>query len=382
MTRRAFETIDSHFGLHPSTLPAISVKGGIYSKHLERDAQSGQPPKLRLVVKAAQKVEIANYLLSLTHEFSSGCTSAFLCGDGVVKQRPIDVQYGEQLQQLTSAIVAHPGLWADPLSLPCGLMHNYALRLQTRDRFIRDEVARLEFTLGVTNAGRVWQDTERNDWPNDIDPKNTTILLHSVAKEIVYLRADCKWLQDYADFLYSANQQLRSELSPGRWQKSSDTIAEAIETAFSWIKGIDTGFSILHQRANLQVNVMYNIISQQENLLSQKESRINTSIAKSAKHDSISVTTFTFITASFLPGSFMATVFSMTMFDWRAKSETASPQTVSSNFWIYWAVTIPLTLCTLVGWACWYLNASKKLNTDIEMAHTTHVQRAVKQPTT
>jgi hypothetical protein len=39
----------------------------------------------------------------------------------------------------------------------------------------------------------------------------------------------------------------------------------------------------------------------------------------------------------------------MTMFDWGATDEV-----VSSYFWVYWAVTIPLTILVVVGWRLWW----------------------------
>jgi len=50
-------------------------------------------------------------------------------------------------------------------------------------------------------------------------------------------------------------------------------------------------------------------------------------------------------------------MFSMSMFDFSSPptSPQASPSTsiVSSNFWMYWAVTIPLTLFILTVWKFW-----------------------------
>ena len=55
----------------------------------------------------------------------------------------------------------------------------------------------------------------------------------------------------------------------------------------------------------------------------------------------------TAITLIFLPGTFVATFFSSTFWDF-APSNTGSK--VSSWVWIYWVVTIVLTLMVLVVW--------------------------------
>lgn len=75
------------------------------------------------------------------------------------------------------------------------------------------------------------------------------------------------------------------------------------------------------------------------------------------------------LTTLFLPGTFVATFFSMGMFDWDLASSndlasfnssvtsygSTSPK-VSRYLWVYWAVTIPLTLVVMVVlliWARW-----------------------------
>lgn len=59
--------------------------------------------------------------------------------------------------------------------------------------------------------------------------------------------------------------------------------------------------------------------------------------------------TFTFITALFLPGTYVASLFSSSMFNWQAGG-TGSEKTLSSKFWVYWAVAAPLTAAVMFGW--------------------------------
>ena len=42
-------------------------------------------------------------------------------------------------------------------------------------------------------------------------------------------------------------------------------------------------------------------------------------------------------------------LFAMPMFDWNAPVD----KTMSDRFWIYWAVTIPLTVVVVVCWIFW-----------------------------
>ena len=56
------------------------------------------------------------------------------------------------------------------------------------------------------------------------------------------------------------------------------------------------------------------------------------------------------VTVAFLPSTFVAAFFSMPLFQWTASTDG---QVVSKRFWVYWAVTVPLTLATLLAWAVW-----------------------------
>jgi len=60
------------------------------------------------------------------------------------------------------------------------------------------------------------------------------------------------------------------------------------------------------------------------------------------------------VTVIFLPATYIATLFAMNMFQWQPDDGTASGgATVSNKFWIYWAITIPLTILTVGAWLFW-----------------------------
>ena len=83
---------------------------------------------------------------------------------------------------------------------------------------------------------------------------------------------------------------------------------------------------------------------------------------------------FTFITALFLPGTYIASVFSTGMFNWMPdNSSREEGRVVSTRFWIYWVVTIPLTFGTMAGWYLWYRAA------DAEWRKTTQLEVQAKE---
>lgn len=61
----------------------------------------------------------------------------------------------------------------------------------------------------------------------------------------------------------------------------------------------------------------------------------------------------------------------MSMFDWHAStSKESGSGVVSSYFWVYWAITLPLTLIVAFSWRLWWSwekrNFDRDVRTEIE----------------
>ncbi|MCJ1317272.1 hypothetical protein MMC15_002595 [Xylographa vitiligo] len=81
-----------------------------------------------------------------------------------------------------------------------------------------------------------------------------------------------------------------------------------------------------------------------------KDSCYNSSIASS-----IALTTMTF-----LPATAVAAVFSMGVMN----ADNNGTLALSPSFWVYWAVTLPLTATTMLGWYAWVKMRPKLQNED------------------
>jgi hypothetical protein len=62
--------------------------------------------------------------------------------------------------------------------------------------------------------------------------------------------------------------------------------------------------------------------------------------------------TIGFVTMLYLPGTFISGIFGTNFFDYNAPSDDR--WATSNKFWVYWAVTVPLTAITLILWAWWH----------------------------
>jgi len=83
------------------------------------------------------------------------------------------------------------------------------------------------------------------------------------------------------------------------------------------------------------------------NALVSADSRETIKIGHSTRIDSAAMKTVAFVTTAFLPATFISAVFSMSFFDFNSDE---GKWLVSQKFWIYWVVTIPVTVISVSMW--------------------------------
>ncbi|KAL4904039.1 hypothetical protein BDW74DRAFT_155046 [Aspergillus multicolor] len=108
------------------------------------------------------------------------------------------------------------------------------------------------------------------------------------------------------------------------------------------------------ERLEGQHSTLFNLITQNDSLLSTSIAQDSREIAAASKRDSSSMKIIAFLTTFFLPATFVATFFSMPLFNWDNPSIS---HVATGHFWIFWAVAAPLTLATMVcivAWALWH----------------------------
>ncbi|KAE8381934.1 hypothetical protein BDV26DRAFT_254563 [Aspergillus bertholletiae] len=369
MYREQYGLVESAFGLHPATLSALEVNGGMFSRYSRSTAQLGD--KISIILKAPQKYEIANYMLSLTHDATSQWTTALLAGEDIIDPFPQLEDYRSDLpfrsqapgRTIRTSLVQSPEMWNNPLTLPCILVTDHLKRLQQYCTGpLTQQVMVIEEHLGVTTVGR------RNQVPRFRAPTNRklqskepdvlnlgipvdrsqthflTVSINSKLTSILFMRRSPKWNYEASHFLLNTLNETFGEMSGQR--PHYNQIWELIEHNVYLAKSIEDHVLCLQARMELQLNVLYSFVAQSDN-------RLNARLAASTGKDSTSMKILAFITTVFLPGTFIATLFSMDMFDWKSAPSDGS-SSVSSQFWIYWAAAVPLTAVTLGGWALWW----------------------------
>ncbi|KAL3447602.1 hypothetical protein BJX65DRAFT_308012 [Aspergillus insuetus] len=108
----------------------------------------------------------------------------------------------------------------------------------------------------------------------------------------------------------------------------------------------------LQERLSNEISLVYNLVSQ--------------ALGRDARSDSSTMKALGVVGLLYLPGTFVSGMFGTNFFSFQGGSSSGpgassdSPNddwTVSSHFWLYWAVTVSLTVTTLLAWDLWHSRA-------------------------
>ncbi|KAH7325898.1 hypothetical protein B0I35DRAFT_474628 [Stachybotrys elegans] len=102
------------------------------------------------------------------------------------------------------------------------------------------------------------------------------------------------------------------------------------------------------KRVEIQIEALFHLVSANDTLT-------NLALAKATHRDASSMKTLAVVTMLFLPGSFVSALFSTDCFRWDGINPDSGDVSVpvTPQFWLYWAITIPLTVVTFVFYFLW-----------------------------
>ncbi|KAI1469829.1 uncharacterized protein F4812DRAFT_304505 [Daldinia caldariorum] len=112
------------------------------------------------------------------------------------------------------------------------------------------------------------------------------------------------------------------------------------------IKTIKQSGRVMDERAKAQSNVIAALIRRQDAVTGHRLAEASKKLAEATKKDSSDMKVIAIMTMAFLPATFFAALFDQPTLAWD------QPQVITSNFWVYWALTIPTTL---IIFALWYI---------------------------
>ncbi|PYH43448.1 uncharacterized protein BP01DRAFT_98117 [Aspergillus saccharolyticus JOP 1030-1] len=121
-------------------------------------------------------------------------------------------------------------------------------------------------------------------------------------------------------------------------QLSTLQTERALRAVAKQLHALHTRGRSLRDRLHNEINLAFNIVSQR--------------FGHDTRSDSAMMTTIAVVSMIYLPGTFVSGLFGTNFFNFT--DGDAHTWFMADSFWLYWAVTIPLTLATMAVWAWWH----------------------------
>lgn len=156
-----------------------------------------------IVIKASQKYQIGNYVLSISHDFTTRMTTGLLHGTGVMLNRKDFPAWEDSPSvEIFDLIKAVPHLWTQPMLLPTILLQHHIYRAEIICTInLGDKANNLQRQLGMSRAGRLSNLRGPYEDPGGARPiKDTKVNLHNLTGEMNTLITEVIWLCQVSDW--------------------------------------------------------------------------------------------------------------------------------------------------------------------------------------
>ncbi|KAI1212470.1 uncharacterized protein F4807DRAFT_416262 [Annulohypoxylon truncatum] len=299
-----------------------------------------------------KKGKTRGWEIMLSYSYRTGITSGYVKGT-----ETSDIV--DSLEHLAAcrAEVGHPFLL--PIII---LSHDLSSRGDRRQREIRDWLRRLENAITMRN---------------EIDEKETyaDFDVDGINRDLVECHSQVLWKRPQAyqeivkEFKGAMDDFIKYVPEHGRNSPALAALHASMIGRLDFYRVKLTGMEhYIHttlERLHIQRQALYNIMAQKESKLNLEIASQQRRVAHATKRDGTAMKTLSLLGAVFLPGTFMASVFSMTFFDFNvgpsdggSDDSSGDGATVSKKLWVYFAVTIPLTVIILLFW--YYLDRKRE----------------------
>ncbi|PNP60642.1 hypothetical protein FNYG_14626 [Fusarium nygamai] len=282
-----------------------------------------------------------NLALSLSYNPNTGTTQGFLLGCSDFQLMYIR----QQLTQLAS-LASHPALIPTLISCyVCSLLENSVSDLWSK-------LLKVEWESGQTG---IQMHDALGRWPASENKDYTALTKDAlgIAQLATTRQSSADTLIQSIDSVQECLKYVNSVAPPQRKDavnSASTAIEEQLRLATENAKELLSRSQFIKERTQTQITAIYNLIAQNDSLTNRGLAVDSHAMAVASRRDSSAMKAIGLLTMVFLPATFIATLFAMPIFQWNAEPGTS---VVSDRFWVYWAVTLPLTAIVVLVWLAW-----------------------------
>ncbi|KAI0200771.1 hypothetical protein F4808DRAFT_427853 [Astrocystis sublimbata] len=293
-----------------------------------------------------KKGKTRGWEIMLSYSFNTGITTGFVKGT-----QSSDINEALKHLMTCSGEVGHPMLL--PMII---LSHDLSAKVDIRQREARDWLRRLE--NAITLRKEIDEKEEYTDF--DVDGINRDLVeCHS---QVLWKRPQAyqEIIKEMKEGMIKFKACVHEEKNTKKMKASHSSMGSRLEFYRVKLTGQEHYIHTTLERLHIQRQALYNIITQKESKLNLEMAAQQRRLAHASKRDSTAMKTLSLLGAIFLPGTFLSSVFSMTFFNFRVPDNSE----VSQELWIYFAITIPLTVAIVGAW--WALDRIREKSYAVE----------------
>lgn len=221
-------------------------------------------------MKVPQKIQVANYVLALSHDLSTGVTTALINGYCAMTMRKyltdeirnfVGNEHSDQSYHILSQIQANTASWTHPMLLPTILLETHMQRARRFSEKLESQVMELERSTGVVFAGRLGGGGAKPP-PKEHTRRDTRRLtqdMHTTLSEIIMFSSSTSWDLNFAPVLLKWCKDAAEIIPHVRWHSTiqgTRALDEALEHMVGESKSMSEYVTTLKERVQSQVTVV------------------------------------------------------------------------------------------------------------------------------
>ncbi|KAI5863121.1 hypothetical protein GGS23DRAFT_54218 [Durotheca rogersii] len=345
LPRNAYESMIRNLRLPPRAIEGSSLVGPFFWCSYEGE---GDDRHLHIIFRKSdvrKKGKTRGWEIMLSYSFKTGMTTGFVKG----------TETSDIADSLAHLVACHAEV-GHPFLLPVIIItRDLSAKGDVRQRDARDWLRRLENAITMRN------EIEEKEVYTDFD-------VDGINRDLVECHSQVLWKrpQAYKEIVNEIKQgmdkfaqHVPQEKFSGEFRALHDRMLSRLDFYRAKLQGMEHYCHTTLERLHIQRQALYNIMTQKESKLNLEMAAQQRRLAHASKRDGTAMKTLSLLGAVFLPGTFISSVFSMTFFDFNVGPNYGDPSDssgegaqVSNLLWVYFAVTVPLTLVILL---CWYV---------------------------
>ncbi|KAL3489043.1 hypothetical protein BJX62DRAFT_239512 [Aspergillus germanicus] len=174
-------------------------------------------------------------------------------------------------------------------------------------------------------------------------------IIHDIVRHVIHINETLESAEHTVQCMVDEQIRWRTE-DPTAVAGIQELWLDAQSQLLALLKGVHslkTRSKSLEGRLNNEISLAYNLVSQ--------------ALGRDARSDSGMMKALGVVGLVYLPGTFVSSegILGTSFFSYQGNSSDSPNDTwtVSSNFWLYWAATVSLTLATILVWVLWHFRA-------------------------